>query len=137
MNMRVVNVLKTVVVLVFFAVVAVITFNLVTHSERRLKVPQTMKKRDLQKIDKKEKVKFFEARGEKGNLQIEAEKHYLGEDENYHLEGKVEIVFFDKSEGEDIYLYGEEVLYDSERTWFRFQAIALKNQNFLRSSLAI
>jgi lipopolysaccharide transport protein LptA len=118
--MRVVKVLKIMVVLVFIAVVAVISFNLATHSERRLKVPQTPKKRDLQKIDKKEKVEFFEARGKRGNLQIKAEKHYLGEDDYYHLEGNVEIVFLDKSEGEDIYVNGDEVVYDPELERFQF-----------------
>jgi len=119
--MKVVKVLRALVVLVFLGVVTVIGFNLVTHSERRLKVPQIPEKRDFQKIDKKEKVEFFEARGEKGNLRIKAERHYLGEDEFYHLQGNVEVVFLDKSEGEDVYLYGDEVIYDSEWTKFRFR----------------
>jgi len=119
--MKIVKILKTLVLLVFLAVMALIVFNLVNNSGQRLKVAQTPEERDLQKIDKKEKVEFFEARGEKGNLQIKADRHYLGEDENYHLEGKVEIVFLDKSEGEDIYLYGDEVIYDSEWSRFRFR----------------
>lgn len=119
--MRVVKILKTLVILAFLAVVTVIALNLANHSERRLRVRQTPEKRDLKKIDKREKVEFVEARGEKENLQIRAERHYLGEDENYHLEGKVEIVLLDKSEGEDIYLNGEEVIYDSELTRFRFR----------------
>ena len=119
--MRVINIFKILVGISFLAVAGIIALNLASRSGEQIKVSKLSEERDPQKQEKKEKIDFYEARGDKGNLRIKAERHYMDGDENYHLEGNVEIVFFDKGEGEDIFLNGQEVIYDSEWTLFRFR----------------
>ncbi|MBN1223594.1 MAG: hypothetical protein JXB23_10110 [Candidatus Aminicenantes bacterium] len=119
--MRIVKVFQILVGIVFLGVLGIIALNLVTRSGGQLRIPRSVHERDPQKMEKKEEIDFYEARGDKENLRIRAENHYMGEDENYHLEGNVEIVFFDKSEGEDILLTGQEVIYDTEWTRFHFR----------------
>lgn len=115
-----INVWKSFIAVAFFGVLAVIAINLITHSRNQVKISQVPEDLGQEKLEQKEKIEFFETRGQKGNLRIRAEKHYLGEDDLYHLEGNVEIVFLEKSEGEDIFLYGDEVIYDKEGSTFQF-----------------
>lgn len=104
----------------FFSCLTVISVNLITRTRQQPKIGQDSQDAAQEILEQKEQIEFFEARGQKGNLKIRADKHYMGEDEQYHLEGNVEIVFFEKSEGEDIFLYGDEVVYNKEGTKFKF-----------------
>lgn len=115
-----IKVWKSFIAVLFVAVLAVIAISLITHSRQQLKISQVSENPEEEVLEQKEQIEFFEARGQKGNLRIRADKHYLGEDDHYHLEGNVEIVFLEKSEGEDIFLYGDEVVYDKEGTQFQF-----------------
>jgi lipopolysaccharide transport protein LptA len=111
---------RSAVALAFFSLLAVIAINLVINTKQQPKIGDDPENAEQDILEQKEQIEFFEARGQKGNLQIRADKHYMGEDDQYHLEGNVEIVFFEKSEGEDIFLYGDEVLYDKDGTKFQF-----------------
>jgi lipopolysaccharide transport protein LptA len=119
-KVRWIKVWRSLIALAFFSLLAVIAVNLITNTQQQPKIGQKPQKAEQDILEQKEQIEFFEARGQKGNLQIRADKHYMGEDEQYHLEGNVEIVFFEKSEGEDIFLNGNEVLYDKEGTRFQF-----------------
>ncbi len=111
---------RSVVALALCTLLAVISVNLVINTRQLPKIGKDPDNAEQDILEQKEQIEFFEARGQKGNLQIRADKHYMGEDSQYHLEGNVEIVFFEKSEGEDIFLYGDEVVYDKEGTRFQF-----------------
>jgi lipopolysaccharide transport protein LptA len=115
-----IKVWKSLIAVAFFSLLAVIAVNLITHTKQQPKIGHAPKNAKQEMLEQKEQIEFFEAKGQKGNLQIRADKHYMGEDNQYHLEGNVEIVFFEKSEGEDIFLYGNEVVYDKEGTKFQF-----------------
>jgi hypothetical protein len=115
-----IKVWKSLIAVAFFSLLAVIAVNLITHTKQQPKIGHAPKNAEQEMLEQKEQIEFFEAKGQKGNLQIRADKHYMGEDNQYHLEGNVEIVFFEKSEGEDIFLYGNEVVYDKEGTKFQF-----------------
>ena len=71
-----------------------------------------------QKIEKKDKIVHIEIKGEKESVRFKADRHYVGEDNNYHAEGNVEIIFFKKREGRDVFIYGNEVVYDKD--WNHF-----------------
>ena len=47
-----------------------------------------------------------------------ADRHYIGDDNLYHLEGNVKVTFRDRTEGEDILLRGQEILHDAEWSYF-------------------
>ncbi|MBE0461063.1 MAG: LPS export ABC transporter periplasmic protein LptC [Candidatus Aminicenantes bacterium] len=120
MNYRLPQIIKVISAGLFLVVLVIIVVNLFIHSRKTLKVPYVQEVIDKEKIDKKEKIKLFEVKeGQKENFQIKAEKHYLGKDENYHLEGNVEIVFLKKKEGEDVFVKSEEIVYDKNLNYFR------------------
>lgn len=129
---------RAVVALAFFSLLAVIAINLVINTRQQPKIGEDPENVEQDILEQKEQIEFFEARGQKGNLQIRADKHYMGEDARYHLEGNVEIVFFEKSEGEDIFLYGDEVVYDKDGTKFQFveaSKVRFKDLNLAVSNL--
>jgi lipopolysaccharide transport protein LptA len=115
-----IKVWRSLIALAFFSLLVVIAVNLINNTKQQPKIGQEPENAEQEILEQKEQIEFFEARGQKENLQIRADKHYMGEDEHYHLEGNVEIVFFEKSEGEDIFLNGNEVVYDKEGTRFQF-----------------
>jgi lipopolysaccharide export system protein LptA len=119
-KIRWIKVWRSLIAAAFFSLLAVIAVNLITNTKQQPKIGQEPENAEQDILEQKEQIEFFEARGQKGNLQIRADKHYMGEDDQYHLEGNVEIVFFEKSEGEDIFLFGNEVVYDKEGTRFQF-----------------
>ncbi|MFP4081292.1 MAG: LptA/OstA family protein [Candidatus Aminicenantes bacterium] len=100
-------------VAVFLGVVFfLIGWNFLTRSKREAEVPVHTVNITPQKVEKKEKIEHFEVKGEQGNFRVRADKHYRGEDRQYHLEGNVEVVFLKKREGKDVYIQGEEIIYD-------------------------
>lgn len=102
----------------FLIVLAVILENFVTRSRRQTDIPMKPEEITQQKIEKREKVEYLEVEGEEGKIRFRADKHYLGEDDRYHLEGSVEVVFVKRREGKDILLFGDEVIYDKEGNHF-------------------
>ncbi|MEE9390200.1 MAG: LPS export ABC transporter periplasmic protein LptC, partial [Candidatus Aminicenantaceae bacterium] len=102
----------------FLIVLAVILENFVTRSRRQTDIPMKPEEITQQKIEKREKVEYLEVEGEEGKIRFRADKHYLAEDDRYHLEGSVEVVFVKRREGKDILLFGDEVIYDKEGNHF-------------------
>ena len=95
-----------------------IALNLITRSGKKTEVPRLSTELDQQKVKIQEEIEHFEAEGQKENFQIKADKHYVGEDDLYHLEGNVEIIFLKKREGKDVFIYGDEIVYDKELNHF-------------------
>jgi lipopolysaccharide transport protein LptA len=118
-------------------VLVAIAVSFVTRSKRQLRIPQVSKKIEEQKIDKKEKAELIEFEGEKAKFLGKADRHYIGEDGFYHMEGNVEITFFDRSEGEDILLRGQEIIHDQQWThfWLKGQATIEFKDLTIESSL--
>jgi lipopolysaccharide export system protein LptA len=103
---------------VFFVVLAAISVSFLTRSRRQVKVPEIAKELEAQKIDKKEQVEYREMKRDQESSEVLADRHYIGEDNLYHLEGNVKISFFNRSEGEDIVLRGDSIIHDAELTYF-------------------
>ena len=112
------KVVKVVVAVFFIVVLGIVIVSFVRRSREAPEAPLISKEIEQQKIEKKEKIEYFEVKGEKGNFRGRADRQYVGEDNRYHLEGNVEIDFLDRSEEEDIRLLGDEVVYDKKGTNF-------------------
>lgn len=97
-----------------------IGWNFISQSRKKPKVPVKPDEIATKKVEKREKIEHFEVKGERGNFKVRADKHYMGDDNKYHLEGNVEVVFFQRREGKDVFLYAEEVIYDQD--WNHFLA---------------
>lgn len=104
---------------VFLLVILVIVaINFISHSKKQLKIPMQSKAISQKKIEKKERIEYVEDKGGKRNRHIQADRHYLGKDGLYHVEGNVKIVFLKKKDGQDVFLYGDEIVYDKEGSHF-------------------
>jgi lipopolysaccharide transport protein LptA len=114
------NLIRTAVVAILLIILFLIGWNFISQSKRKPKIPFQSEQIAAQKVEKGEKIEHFEVKGEKGNFKVRADKHYMGEDNKYHLEGKVEVVFFKKREGEDVTIYAQEIIYDQD--WNHFSA---------------
>jgi len=121
-------------ILVVFVAVVV---SFVTRSKRQVRIPRVSKKIEEQKVDKKEKAELIEFEGEKVKFLGKADRHYIGEDGFYHMEGNIEITFFDRREGEDIFLRGKEIVHDQKWThfWLKGQATIQFEDLTIESSL--
>ncbi len=109
-----------VLVIVLFAV----AINFLTRSKKLPQNPKSSTELKEQKIDKKERVEFREMNKDKIEKEVKADKHYIGEDGLYHLEGDVMISLFGRGDGEDIILRGEEIVHDREWSYFWLQGDA-------------
>jgi lipopolysaccharide transport protein LptA len=109
---------------VIAVVLVAIGISLMTRSKRQVQVPEIDAELEEQKIDKKEGLEVRGMKGDKEVSIITAEKHYIGEDNLYHLEGNVRIFLPDKIEGEDVLIRGDKVVHDAEWTYFWLQGDA-------------
>ncbi len=110
--------LKISVASLFVVILIVISISFITRSQKKLKVPRLSENIVQQKVEKREKVEHFEAEGQFQKHEMKADRHYIGEDDHYHLEGNVRIVLFKKREGKDIFISGDEVIYDKDQIKF-------------------
>jgi len=99
-------------------ILVVISFYFITRSKRHQEYPPESKQLTQQKVEKKEQIIHSEVKGERENFRMRADKHYVGEDEENHLEGNVEIIDFGNKEDQNVYIYGEEVIYDKNLNHF-------------------
>ena len=106
------------IVIALLIILVLIGWNFVTQSKRKLRVPSKSEEIASERVEKSEKIEYFEVEGAKGNFKVEADQHYMGDDNKYHLEGNVKIVFFKKREGQDVYIYAQQVIYDED--WNHF-----------------
>lgn len=99
-------------------VLLLIALNFMTRSQRQMRISEASSAIEEPKIDKKEEVEFREVRKDKESTRMTADRHYIGEDGLYHLEGNVRLSFSDRIEGGDIHLRGEEIIHDREWSYF-------------------
>ncbi len=109
---------------VLVVVLIAIAISFLTRSKRQVKVPEIAAELEEQKIDKKEGLEVRGMKGDKEAFNITADKHYIGEDNLYHLEGNVRISLPNRIEGEDVIIRGEKVIHDSEWSFFWLQGQA-------------
>ncbi len=110
--------LRITVAVLLVLVLAVIVRYFLTRSSEGIHVPVQSDDIAQKNIEKKEKVELVEYKVEDESLHVKADKHYRGEDKEYHAEGNVEIVFVKEREGRDVILYGNKVVYDKDMTRF-------------------
>ncbi|NIM59274.1 MAG: hypothetical protein GTO16_10080 [Candidatus Aminicenantes bacterium] len=116
--MNIPKIMRVGIIILLVILLAVIVRYFITRSIRKPQVPVKADDLTLQKIEKKDKIVHFEIKGGEESVRFMADKHYVGEDKNYHAEGNVEIVFLKKREGKDVFIYGNEVVYDKD--WNHF-----------------
>jgi lipopolysaccharide transport protein LptA len=109
---------------VLVVVLIAIAVSFLTRSKRQVQVPEIAAELKKQKIDKKEGLEVRGIKGDKEVTNITADKHYIGEDNLYHLEGNVRISLSNRIEGEDVIIRGKKVIHDSEWSYFWLQGQA-------------
>jgi len=119
-----VGISKFVVSILLLVTLVITTVNVISRARKRTKIPRSQDVVLKQKIEKKEKIEHFEVKGGEGNFQFSADRNYIGTDNHFHLEGNVELVFLKKAEGQDIFLYGDEIIYDKDLNNFFLQGKA-------------
>jgi len=101
-----------------FLIIIVTAFYFMTRSREHPKYPRESKEITQQRVEKREQIVHSEVRGERENFRMRADKHYVGEDDKNHLEGKVEIIDFGQGKDQNVFIYGEEVIYDKDLNHF-------------------
>jgi len=120
--------------LLFLVLIIVIYFLIQWRREPRVRVDQK-KEIAKQKVDVKEQVQYLGFKGERGKTQIRADRNYVGEDNYYHLEGNVRIIDYGKSQGEEINVTGDKVIYDQEQNHFTLQGrVRVEYKDFIYTS---
>ena len=84
----------------------------ITRSARRTRVSEERKDIPQQKIQRVEQLTHVEVKGDKGSFSLRANKHYIGEDNKYHLEGEVQVIDFGKDKRENVFFSGEKIIYE-------------------------
>jgi lipopolysaccharide export system protein LptA len=116
--MNIPKIMRAGIIILLVILLAIIVRYFIVRSLRKPQIPAKTDDLTQQKIEKKDKVVHFEIKGGEESVRFKADKHYVGEDKNYHAEGNVEIVFLKKREGKDVFIYGSEVVYDKD--WNHF-----------------
>lgn len=100
------------------AVLVIIVRYFVVRSQEETHVPAKSDELIQKKVEKREKPEHFEFKGDEKSLHVKADKQYIAEDDRYHAEGSVEIIFFKERDGQDVLLSGGKVVYDKDMTRF-------------------
>jgi lipopolysaccharide export system protein LptA len=99
-------------------VLVAIALNFATRSRRQMRTSEIPSAIEEKKIDKKEEIEFREVKKNKELSVGTADRHYIGEDNLYHLEGNVHVSFPERTQGGDIDLRGEEIIHNKEMSYF-------------------
>jgi lipopolysaccharide transport protein LptA len=139
MRLTPVRILRGVTLAALAAAVALILVNFTLMARRRVRVASPSGGLVEQKVERSERVRYFEVEKGKLRFQVTADRHFMGGDRRYHLEGDVEIVFPGRVDGRDVTFRGDEIVYDQEGRNFRLtgHAVALFKDLTLRSSALI
>ncbi len=131
------HLLKLISVGLFSVVLLAIAASLMTRSKRQVRIPEIARSLEDQKIDRKEQIEIRGMKRDEESLEVLADRHFIGEDGLYHLEGNVKISFFKRSEGQDIILKGEEILHNEDRShfWLNGKAIVQFKDLIVESSV--
>lgn len=116
--MNIPKIMRAGIIILLVILLAIIVRYFAIRSLRKPQVPLKTDDLTQQKIEKKDKIVHFEIKGGEESVRFKADKHYVGEDKNYHAVGNVEIIFLKKREGKDVFIYGNEVVYDKD--WNHF-----------------
>ena len=108
------RIMRAGIAILLLIILAVIMRYFIARSLREHQTSMKTKKITQQKIEKKEKIEHFEIKGEEESVKVRADEHYVGEDDKNYVEGNVEIIFLKRREGKDVFLYGDEVVYDKD-----------------------
>lgn len=114
-----IRILKYLTAVMLAAVVVIVAVNFFFRTQNRTTVETRAEGPDLTHVEEKRKIRHLEEEGGRPVLEFEAERHYRGPDEYYHLEGNVKVNFLQPGQKDDILFYGEEILHDEELEWFQ------------------
>ncbi len=117
-KLKMIRIVKAAILLFLLVVVSFMTWNFLSRSTKRPKSPLLSDITDQYKIEKKVRIKHFEDERGKLIFSASAERQFVGQDELFHWEGAVEVVFLKKVDGQDIRFYGNEVIHDREGKHF-------------------
>jgi lipopolysaccharide transport protein LptA len=106
--------MKIAVAVLLLIVLAAIVRHFLTRSQGEALIPAKKEEITQQKIEKKEKGEYIEWKGAEENVKAKADRHFAGEDGKYYLEGNVEVIFFKRREGRDVFLNGDRVSHDKD-----------------------
>lgn len=120
-KLRIRHTLKFISTGMFVVVMIALAISFLTRSKRQPQVPEIAAELREQKIDKKEGLEVRVNRGDKESMVFKADKHYIGEDNLYHLEGNVRIKLPGRIQGEDVIILGENVIHNSGLSYFWLQ----------------
>lgn len=107
------RVLRLVVGLVLLIVISVILWYFISHRRPRAVVLPKEEEIPAEKVERQEGVEHFDFKEDRV-IRAKAQRHYVGEDGRYYLEGNVEIRDLSRKEGEEIALFGQRVSYDKD-----------------------
>lgn len=106
--------MKIAVAALLLVVLAVIVRHFLVSSQGEALIPAKKEEITPRKIEKKEKGEYIEWKGAEEHVKAKADRHFAGEDDKYYLEGHVEVVFFKRREGKDVFLNGDRVSHDKD-----------------------
>lgn len=112
------KVVRALLAFVLLGVAVVIFWYLASHYRGKSPKPAAAKEILPQKVERQEQIRYSEFKGERGRIQVLAEKHYASQDNMFHLEGNVEIRDFGRKGGQEILIRADKVTYDRE--WLHF-----------------
>ena len=110
--------IRTGVIVTLLLLLVVSSAYFLSRSKKKPQIQSEITEIPQQKIEKVEQISHFEAKGAKGNFSLKANQHYKGKDENYYLEGDVEVIDFGKNESDNVFIRGEKVIYDKDLIHF-------------------
>lgn len=117
-RVRIIRMFKLMTILFLVGTVIVIGVSMFRHAERKLEVPRKFEEIGQDKVEKQAKIEHFESEGESEKIELKADEHFMGDDGLYHIKGHVEVVFPKRRKGNDVFLYGDEIVYDKEYSRF-------------------
>ena len=101
------------------AAVFVIVQNFVNRSRIRPRVPVVSDEITEQKVETTDEIQHYQLRKGEIHLEVRGDKHYIGQDGLFHLEGNVQFVFKKRADGEDVVLTAREIVHDPEYSFVR------------------
>ena len=109
--------LKWIIALGLLVVITWIANNFITQIRLRRNVSEKEEALTQQKVETTEKVRHYESEEGIALSLAEADRHFIGDDNLFHLEGNVKIVMPKKADGEDIHISADEVIHNPENNF--------------------